>query len=258
MSLRRGLTWLALATLLASGCDKTLTFDPPADEGNGGEPGSGGVSGSGAGGNAGSQGAQAGSSDEPWSRAGNPGTDPPATGGNDSYGEVDCQTFCFSLGQRCHKNTQKCVECVDDDECEPRGLLCDRASNRCVQCTGDFACPTGTSCDGWSAQCLERCDTDENRECSAASMMCDEDRCVSCREDADCADSGDRPYCLNGGARCVECASDDHCWSEKPNCDPVLFECVECADSRQCPDSMVCDPKSHLCYDSRLEVPFPT
>jgi hypothetical protein len=254
MIVRRGLAWLALATLLASGCDKTLSFDPPADEGNGGKPGSGGF-----GGNGGSQIGQAGGSDEPWQRAGGPGTEPP-TGGTGSVSNLDCQTVCEELGQRCHKNQQKCVECLDDYDCEPQGRFCDRGINRCVQCTGDFACPDGTSCDGWSRRCLERCDTENNWECSDESAMCDDDanHCVSCRGDADCAPLEDRPYCLNGGARCVECASDDHCWREKPNCDAVLFECVECEDSRHCELPKVCNPQSHLCYDPRLDVPFPT
>jgi hypothetical protein len=263
MTARRGLSWLALATLLASGCDKTLSFDPPVDTANGGEPASGGVSGHGGGGFGGSSGAWSGHSGggEPWQRGGSAGTDSLPIGGTGSIGNLDCPTFCYELGQRCQRNSQKCVECVDDDECEPRGLLCDRSINRCVQCTGDFACPGDEKCDGWSRRCVEPCATElqPEQECREEWTMCDarSERCVMCFGDEDCAATGDRPYCLNGGARCVQCVSDEHCWREKPNCDPVLFECVQCADSRDCDLPMVCDQDSHTCYDPRYEFDYP-
>jgi hypothetical protein len=249
----RGLTWLALATLLASGCDKTLSFDPPVEEGNGGEPGSGGVSGSGGGG--GSAG-----SDEPWQRAGGPSTDPPSTGGTGFTSDEACVTFCAQEGQRCDETDRRCVECFDHHDC-PEDRFCDRGLNRCVICVSNEGCPDGKRCDDQSNQCFEPCLTAEHPDdtCHDSTKMCDEERerCVACRGDADCAGSPEAPYCLATGTRCVECEGDFQCGKGRV-CDQVLFRCVECEDSRDCVFPMLCHPESHTCYDSRYTVPFPT
>lgn len=258
MTFRRGLGWLALATLLAFGCDKTLSFDATA-EADGGEPGSGGVSGSGLGGGAGSLIGQAGV-EEPWLRAGGPGKDPPpATGGTTFVNDEACIDFCASVGQRCDRSDYVCVECFQDEDC-PIDRYCDRGLNRCASCAGDRGCPKGKVCDGSTNQCLEQCNVSASSDaaCEEANRMCDEDtgRCITCRGDGDCENAPDGPYCLESGARCAECEADFHCPHQK-RCDPVLFRCVKCADSRDCELPMVCHPETHECFNADLGVPFP-
>lgn len=266
MTRRRGLHWLALATLFASGCDKTLSFDAPADEAAGGEPGSGAVSGtggsgySGYGGYGGSYVGQGGSMDEPWLRAGGPNQDPPpATGGTSFANDEACIEFCASVGQRCDRNEFRCVECFDDDDC-PLERYCDRGLKRCVDCVGDRGCDGDSVCDGSTNTCQEQCLTPSHPDeyCYDPSLMCDDrsNRCVACRGDGDCTEP-QLPYCLESGARCAECEGDFHCPDERPRCDPVLFRCVECTDSRNCQLPMVCHPQTHECFNADLGVPFP-
>jgi hypothetical protein len=253
MTFRRGLHWLALATLLGSSCDKTLSFD--ASEGpDGGEPGTGGTAGAG-----GRLIGEAGTG-EPWTRAGSPGTNPPATGGSGFVNNEECEAFCASIDQRCHDYEQTCVECFKDQDCEPFGLYCDYSLNRCASCNDDYGCPADTYCD--DGECRELCLTKAHPEadCRDDQQFCLERRsvCISCLNDDDCAGSPDGPRCVNDGARCAECASDSHCPRTAPHCDPLLFRCVECTDSRDCWLPYVCHPEAHVCADSRLPWPFPT
>jgi hypothetical protein len=263
MIFRRGLHWLALATLIASGCDKTLSFDPPLSA-DGGDPGTGGISGAAGNGFGGFGGTMVGDAgqNEPWGRAGSVSTDPPpATGGGAGFvGEYDCVTHCTNNGLRCHTNQQRCVECLRHEDC-PGDLYCDKNLNRCVNCIAGDGCPNGKECD-WTHQCLERCLTESHpeRECRDATQTCNEDRnlCLTCRNHEDCEFSQAGPYCLQGGARCASCADDDHCGREAPHCDPIEFRCVECVDSRDCYHPYLCDPYLHVCFDGRYGGPFPT
>jgi hypothetical protein len=258
MTAHRGLYSLALA-LLGTGCDKTLSFDPPSPASDGGETGEG------VGGASGSAGAGFGGShwegDGGWLRGGSSGEYPPAAGGSGFFVGDECYSFCAALGQRCHENEQSCVECFHDQDCEPLGRYCDRGLNRCVACRDDFGCPDDARCDN-NGQCREPCLTvaHPTDDCLDISQLCDERRnvCISCREDIHCAGSPDGPYCLPGGARCVQCVADSDCRSGTPRCDPVEFRCVECADSRDCELPLVCHPEMHVCYDLELGLPFPT
>jgi hypothetical protein len=255
MTLHRGLHWLALATLLGTGCDKTLSFDPPGAAADGGEPDA-----SPMGGNAGAwPGGGVGGGGAGWLWGGSPGEYPPMAGGRGYSEDDDCFTVCSELGQRCHENEQSCVECFSDQDCGPLGGYCDRGLNRCVACRGEFGCPDDEWCDS-DGQCREPCLTEAHPadDCRDESQVCDERRnvCISCREDSHCEGSPDGPYCLPGGARCVRCVADSDCGWASPRCDPVEFRCVECADSRDCELPFVCDPEAHVCYD--LGGPFPT
>jgi hypothetical protein len=265
MTRRRGLHWLALAVLLGPSCDKTLSFDhaEPADGGAAGTAGLAGTAGVwGTGASAGIAGyfGEAGSG-EPWQRAGSAGKDPPpASGGTGFLGGEDCESYCAYLGQRCYENQQTCVECFADQDCEP-GLFCDRALNRCSRCNREEGCPRDQWCD--NGICRETCATEANpdRECQDETQVCDERRtvCISCYDDEHCADSPDGPRCADGGARCAECASDIHCGGDVPHCDPLLFRCVECTDSRDCEAPLFCHPQTHVCADPRFKAwPFPT
>ena len=220
-----------------------------------GEPGSGGT-GAGSGGFGGSLISDGGAS---WQKGGT-GNYPPPTGGTGFVGNEDCDSFCATLGQRCHFDSQSCVECFKDQDCEP-GLYCHPRLNRCVSCFDELGCPDDRWCDN-QGQCREPCLTSSHpaRECRDESQVCDEDRsvCIACRKDEHCEGSEDGPFCLPGGARCAECVADDDCTRDKPRCDPVGFTCVACRDSRDCDFPHVCHPETHECYDSRFEVPFPT
>jgi hypothetical protein len=256
MTSRRGLHWLALATLLGTGCDKTLSFDPPEPSADGGEPGAFGKGGTAGHGFGGSLGGGYGG----WSWGGSSGQYPPAAGGPGFFGDDDdCYSFCSSLDQRCHENEQACVECFNDDDCAPLGRYCDRGLNRCVACRDEFGCPDDAWCDN-HGQCREPCLTEAHPadDCRDEAQLCDERRnvCISCREDQHCTGSLDGPYCLPGGARCVQCVADSDCRRETPRCDPVEFRCVECADSRDCELPYVCHPETHVCYDWLLGTPF--
>jgi hypothetical protein len=253
MTSRRGLHWLALATLLGPACDKTLSFEPNGSPTDGGESGTSGTAGVG-----GSLLGEAGTG-EPWHRGGSTGVDPGPAGNGGLAGVDQCMSFCWNLGQHCDQVELKCVECFKNEDCGS-DLYCNRGLNRCVECNQELGCPDNKTCD--YGMCRERCATAENpeRDCRDDSQICDERDaiCVACYEDDDCEGSPERPYCLPGGARCAECVADNDCGGGKPRCDPVLFECVECRDSRDCELPFVCHTDSHTCYDSRIGVPFPT
>lgn len=253
MTYRRGLHWLALATLLGTGCDKTLSFDVPAAAQDGGEPGAGGTAG---GAGLGFGGSLVGEGGSGWHKGGSPGN----SAGGTFFGGESCGSFCERVGQHCPDSEESCVECLKDEHCPP-GLYCDGYLNRCVLCRGDDGCPDDMWCDNYG-QCRESCLTASHpdRTCRDETQVCDERRnvCITCRQHEHCEGSPDGRYCHRSGARCVQCVSDDDCGREKPHCDPVLSRCVECQDSWDCKLPSVCDPELHVCYDSRFGVPFPT
>jgi hypothetical protein len=164
------------------------------------------------------------------------------------------------MGLSCLDVWQICVECVEDYDCEDRGLLCDRELNRCVPCDADEGCERGDVCDGWSRQCVETCATEAHpdRDCRD-DRMCDERRnvCVVCKTDEDCEGLPGGQLCLPGGARCGECVADADCRPDAPYCDPVQSRCVACRDSRDCGELFVCHPEAHTCTDPRLPWVLP-
>lgn len=225
----RGLVWLAAIAFFAESCDKTLTFDD-------GSP-------------AGATGGGGGTLEPP--RGGSAGTQDPHEDGGAPGSDGECAEFCGAYGLACFEPVQTCVECVDNYDCYD-GLVCDPDHNRCVSCTVYAGCEGDEVCDGWSHQCLESCATEAHpdRDCRDE-KTCDLERnvCIFCMSDEACQNSEHTPFCLTGGARCVECTADRDCYGDFRYCDLVRHECVECLGSRDCPEPFVCHPADHVCFD---------
>ena len=56
-------------------------------------------------------------------------------------------------------------------------------------------------------------------------------------------------HCVDSGTRRVECRWDGDCFADDV-CDPVLFRCVECSSSEDCPYGKHCDLRSHDCVQT--------
>ena len=163
-------------------------------------------------------------------------------------GVADCVARCKELGAQCAPEWLVCVECNRDADCmrEDR-RRCDGVLHRCVQCGVDADCGVHMRCDVERRDCVEACnDMDGDAICTEPGSVCDMERgvCVVCDSDASCSGVG---YCGPTGTRCTECVADEQCPSDRPYCDPVLFECVVCRDARDCADTG-CNPESHTCF----------
>lgn len=139
-----------------------------------------------------------------------------------------------------------CVACLEDTDCDQAsGQVCEEASRACVACTDDDHCmdPTGR-CDLSTFSCIECLDDDD---CSQG--VCDDTQethaCVACLEDADC-DQASGQVCEEASRACVECTTDAECSGPNSRCDPSAYTCVECLEDADCPGG-VCDPSMNAC-----------
>lgn len=109
-------------------------------------------------------------------------------------GAMDGPDVCVATANRDldDKGLRRCVcrdfpqrvPCQSDRDCEfpdDTKLLCDKDTERCVSCLSDDDCDRGLVCDGGA--CVE-CATNAN---CPGSGLCDDHRCVQCLTDADCA-----------------------------------------------------------------------
>ena len=118
-----------------------------------------------------------------------------------------------AYGPVCDEATDSCVECIADDNCtneaEPYCV-----NNTCVACRNDADCDNGTFCDG-----AETCDNGTcypgQPPCQGDLPLCDEDNdtCVECFDDGDCAGDNNTPLC--NGVMCVECIVDADCGNDE-------------------------------------------
>jgi hypothetical protein len=147
---------------------------------------------------------------------------------------------------QCELASGRCVECVEDGDCERFGLArCDAALHRCVDCGLDSDCPAGERCEPLGHRCVLSCD--EDVECGDPAFACDSGRglCQECANDEECEQSPRGGRCLPGGSTCVECRSESDCPDR--HCDVVSGRCVECRDTADCAPGLVCEPGPWHC-----------
>ncbi len=120
--------------------------------------------------------------------------------------DADCDDGLFCSGEETCEETG-CIH--SGDPCAGSGLICDEAGDRCVECLEDQDCQDdGIFCNG-----LEICNLDFECQpggdpCLEAGQLCDEagDRCVDCLEDGDCRDelfcNGDE-FCDSASGTCA-------------------------------------------------------
>jgi hypothetical protein len=140
---------------------------------------------------------------------------------------------------------------MDSDCLAIGGRRCDssgQTANRCVDCLADSDCASGQQCEQQTHLCVTTCNRDRDPSCQDLGLECNlrHGYCAACQQDRDCPS---HLHCIPGHARCAQCVVDSDCDVEPGGlCDPVLFLCVECRDSLDCPSSgAVCDPWTHRC-----------
>ena len=97
------------------------------------------------------------------------------------------------------------VACAEDTDCESENAsYCDPSRHVCVKCYEDSQC--------------------------AHNQYCENNTCVTC-------ESG-----VWNGEECVECTADDDCTDtpDTPKCNTDTNTCVECVESGDCEESLVC------------------
>ena len=166
-------------------------------------------------------------------------------------GVANCAEQCKVVwGQSCAPEWNVCVECNQDSDCtaDPNRPRCS-ADRRCVQCKTNNDCPAGNLCVATNYECRPACNIGasddvcasiENDWCGVLGV------CAECDRDIECVNSGHGNRCLDCGY-CVQCRLDADCHGVTPKCDPVIHQCVECSDGRNCP-SGCCDQSTHQCY----------
>ncbi|HTV20205.1 MAG TPA: hypothetical protein VMG12_16085 [Polyangiaceae bacterium] len=150
---------------------------------------------------------------------------------------LTCAFTCSDTSQcagqptsRCSSELDLCVQCLDDEHCDPAHPACDMGGH-CVECTESQHCttPDRPSCDSASRTCVECTDSSEcdGRVCDPKAH-----RCVECLADADCGagtcDVGPKPRCRE------PCTRNEDCDPKRPVCDATTGQCMECGTREQC------------------------
>ncbi|MBN2573332.1 MAG: hypothetical protein JXP73_02090 [Deltaproteobacteria bacterium] len=107
------------------------------------------------------------------------------------------------------------------------------------------AAPQDVAIDMYAPDAAGTCAID--RDCSAPTPYCLDNRCVACRTSAEC--QGGTPICSAAHA-CVSCAqAPASCPASAPVCEPSSGRCVECVANADCkaPTQPICDGASHAC-----------
>lgn len=172
------------------------------------------------------------------------GSFPSSAGGSTSH---PCNGPCLGSAPICYLPTQRCVACLEDDDCAV-GTVCKLDEHRCVACTEDRHCSGATpACDPSSNTCVG---CTSNQYCSGSTPACapSSHRCVGCLNDEACPTA--TPACLLAAHTCVPCTSDGYCSGATPACDPSTNRCVGCTASRHCSGAKpVCDAGPHQCVE---------
>ncbi len=188
---------------------------------------------------------------------------------------------CTETLVHCIEESDLCVECVDDADCD-NGQYCDGAetcaANFCVHGLSPCVSPTAACVEATDSciACIENSDCDDGVFCNGPES-CENETCVTgeppcpdecifcieelegcndpCVEDADCDDG---LYC-NGTESCVDCAcvsSGDPCLDDglfcngTESCDEAADECISSADPCPgCPESGACFELADACLE---------
>ena len=166
----------------------------------------------------------------------------------------------------CADNTCKKKECESDDDCSEgvcRHFVCGCNTN--ADCSEEQYCDKG-KCQDY------QCETDD--DCSFYDMVCHDRKCVGCRSDNDCEEgkhcreiySYSSRSCGNHGCKfggksekpdsvkCVECAADKDCPSERSHCDLMENVCVACMTDSDCQEGYECEI-DHTCVKDENAQP---
>ena len=179
---------------------------------------------------------------------------------DESLGCVECRADadCPAAAAFCLQG--QCVGCrpgriVEDGsvpDCRGTESACWASDYGCHAPCGDaVACPSGTTCDKPTGECLG-CTT--NAECGPTRVCSSvRRRCVDCVDDTTCPAS--RPRCRVATGTCAACTSNADCGLTAPVCDPLTFTCREgCISDAQCPGRR-CDAASATCVSDPVVVP---
>lgn len=136
----------------------------------------------------------------------------------------DCAAGYFCLESRCTPGGARCDSCVvvgcpGDQLCNQFTGQCSERAGRCGNCREDADCAPDLSCTqvGFGRNCLEACGD------------------AGCPEGFDCTDGA----CVPAAGFCDPCGGG--CVGERPVCDFVTRECVQCAQGTPCPEGTICD-----------------
>lgn len=147
------------------------------------------------------------------------------------------------------------VRCIEDRDCGLR-QICVR-SVCSVGCRTAADCPSGETCGGDPAQCVNALECLNDDDCGGEAPVCNRALaiCVTCQRADDCAGEDVclvSPDCLTGQRMCERadytcglCTSGAQCPSGV--CDPDTGRCVECVEDDQCAGALVCDRELGLC-----------
>jgi hypothetical protein len=159
--------------------------------------------------------------------------------------DADCplpSLHCDAAGQ--------CVACVTDSQCTQPGLKrCDFMLETCVQCGDDNDCEPNQLCEVTSHVCVSSC---MNNQVCPANEQCVQPRglCVACQHNEDCANEKGPTsaplICNTAIGQCVECTSDLGCPADQ-SCDQTTDRCVDCLTNFDCPPYAFCNPNTHVC-----------
>ncbi len=123
--------------------------------------------------------------------------------------------------QVCDKESNTCVECVEDGNCNAPRSVCDVANHECVECIDHTDCKDSSK---------PRCNVEQGscEPCPAETPKWNGEKCVECTTNANCFEKGtDEPVC-NAENTCEPCPEGEEWNSEFKEC--VVTSCQENSD----------------------------
>lgn len=157
----------------------------------------------------------------------------------------DCAEGFFCIEDRCTPGGARCDSCViegcgAEQRCNTLTGVCEDRAGRCGGCRDDNECADGLSCVqvGFVRNCLEPCGAGDacpqNFACEGGACVPESGLCDTCG--GGCA--GERPICNFITAQCVQCAPGNPC-PEGTICDD-MGTCVEPAPGVECNTGLDC------------------
>lgn len=137
----------------------------------------------------------------------------------------DCAAGFYCLENRCVPGGARCDSCVitgcdGPQRCNALTGVCEDRTPRCGNCRQDMDCAGGLTCRqlGFVRNCLEPCGAGG-----------------ACPENFGCEDG----FCAPTSGICDTCGGG--CAGERPLCNFITGQCVQCAPGNPCPAGTICD-----------------